>query len=519
MKLVHILSLGGFLLLLHISTADKILFLLPIASKSHVNVFAPMIRALGERGHEIVNLSPVKSPNMPPNVKQIQIYPIEKLFNSMGDPFEMRKMGKFNALFNGSFNNLMDSCRELIKTDTFQELAVGESFDLIIVDIFMNYCVLGIVPLLQAPSIMVSTFAAPPILANSFGNRLPTSFVPDWNLDYTHQMSFTQRLMNVISTGISDLIMRLMFIKPSEKIYMENLPNGAELPSVAEIQANASMLFMNSHFTINHPRPLLPDVIEVGGMHTRPAKPLPKDLDTFLTDSGEDGFIVFSLGSIVPARLMPEEFRKIFIRVFGRLKQRVVWKWETGEMPDTPPNVLIRKWLPQQDILGHPNVKLFMTHGGLLSTQESVYHGVPLLGFPMFGDQDMNIKQAETAGYAKFFEILELSEEKLENAINEMINNAKYSVKAKELSKLVRDVPQTPLEKAVYWVEYVLRHKGAPHLRSAARDLNFVQYYLLDVTLAVILITTSILVGVYLVLKRVAVALCGKKSSNKLKKQ
>ncbi|ODM98017.1 UDP-glucuronosyltransferase [Orchesella cincta] len=310
MKSVHFASLGAFLLLLQISTADKILFVLPVASKSHVNVFEPLIRALGERGHEIVNLSPVKSPKMPPN-----------------------------------------------------------------------------------------------------------------------------------------------------------------------------------------------------------------ELDTYLTESGEDGFILFSLGSIVPARVMPEEYRQIFVRVFSRLKQRVIWKWETGEMSDAPPNVLIQKWVAQQDVLGHPNIKLFMTHGGLLSTQESAYHGVPLLGFPMFGDQDLNVKQAENAGYAKFFEILELTEEKLETAINEMLNNTRYMNKAKELSKLVRDLPETPLQKAVYWTEYVLRHKGATHLRSAARDLNFFQYYLLDVLLTFFGIAATILLVAYFVLKRIVKGLCGKKSTSKVKRQ
>lgn len=37
------------------------------------------------------------------------------------------------------------------------------------------------------------------------------------------------------------------------------------------------------------------------------------------------------------------------------------------------------------------------------------------------------------------------------------------------------------IDKAVYWVEYVIRHKGAHHLRSAGVDLKWYQYYLLDV--------------------------------------
>jgi len=44
------------------------------------------------------------------------------------------------------------------------------------------------------------------------------------------------------------------------------------------------------------------------------------------------------------------------------------------------------------------------------------------------------------------------------------------------------------LDKAVYWLEYVIRHKGAHHLRSAAVELTWYQYYSLDVIAFIILI-------------------------------
>jgi glucuronosyltransferase len=55
-------------------------------------------------------------------------------------------------------------------------------------------------------------------------------------------------------------------------------------------------------------------------------------------------------------------------------------------------------------VLAHPNVKLFITHGGLLSKQEAITRGVPLLGIPVYGDQRLNMRKAEISGYGILLE-------------------------------------------------------------------------------------------------------------------
>ena len=77
------------------------------------------------------------------------------------------------------------------------------------------------------------------------------------------------------------------------------------------------------------------------------------------------------------ASLMSEEKLAILLNVFGSLKQKVLWKWETDTMKDKPENVMLYKWLPQQDVLGHPNVKMFVSHGGQSSFQETLCHQKP----------------------------------------------------------------------------------------------------------------------------------------------
>lgn len=146
---------------------------------------------------------------------------------------------------------------------------------------------------------------------------------------------------------------------------------------------------------------------------------------------------------------------------------------------------------------GHPRIKAFVTHGGLLSMFETVYHGVPIVTIPVFCDHDANAAKAEIDGYAKKLELRGLTSEKLYQAIKEVITEPKYKTEVKKRQLYLRDQKETPLERAVYWTEYVIRHKGAYHLQSPAKDLTFFQYYMFDVILFVLflLVATYVLIS------------------------
>jgi glucuronosyltransferase len=70
--------------------------------------------------------------------------------------------------------------------------------------------------------------------------------------------------------------------------------------------------------------------------------------------SAPHGFIYISFGTVLNGTTMPNSTRKKFVNVFSQLKQKVVWKWESESMEEdaVPENIILKKWLPQQDILG-----------------------------------------------------------------------------------------------------------------------------------------------------------------------
>lgn len=59
------------------------------------------------------------------------------------------------------------------------------------------------------------------------------------------------------------------------------------------------------------------------------------------------------------------------METFAELPYKILWKFEDDQLEGKPNNIKTNKWLPQQDLLGHPNIKLFITQGGLQSLEEA----------------------------------------------------------------------------------------------------------------------------------------------------
>ena len=151
-------------------------------------------------------------------------------------------------------------------------------------------------------------------------------------------------------------------------------------------------------------------------------------MEKFVQGSGDAGFIIVSFGSILKGADIPEHVGRMFLSAFARLPQRVIWKWEDStKLLTIPPNVKLLKWLPQQDLLGHPKIRLFITHGGLFSNQEAVYHGVPFIALPVFADQPLNAQKAQDDGYAIRLHWDTLTEEILYDAIQRILNEPRLA--------------------------------------------------------------------------------------------
>uniref|UniRef100_A0A8D0EH43 glucuronosyltransferase n=1 Tax=Strix occidentalis caurina TaxID=311401 RepID=A0A8D0EH43_STROC len=277
----------------------------------------------------------------------------------------------------------------------------------------------------------------------------PPSYVPASTRGLTDQMSFVERLQNFLFYFYMDLFF-LKFWRDEWDGYYSNVLGRPT--TLCETMGKAEIWLIRTYWDFEFPRPFLPNFEFVGGLHCQPAKPLPK----------------------------------------------VLWRYK-GKKPETlGSNTRIYDWIPQNDLLGHPSTKAFITHGGTNGIYEAIYHGIPMVGIPMFADQHDNIAHMRAKGAAVELDFSTLKTQDLVDALNTVINNSTYKENALRLSKIHHDQPVKPLDRAVFWIEFVMRHKGAKHLRPAAHHLTWYQYHCLDV-LAFLFTCTAI--GVFILAK------------------
>nr|XP_054604895.1 UDP-glucuronosyltransferase 2A1-like [Nothobranchius furzeri] len=96
-------------------------------------------------------------------------------------------------------------------------------------------------------------------------------------------------------------------------------------------------------------------------------------------------------------------------------------------------------------------------------------------------NQPDNMVHMKAKGAAVVVELNSLTSEDLRDAINTVIDGTTYKESAMRLSRIHHDRPMSPLDEAVFWIEFTMRHKGAKHLRVQAHELTWYQYHSLHV--------------------------------------
>ncbi|XP_019221083.1 UDP-glucuronosyltransferase 2A2 isoform X3 [Oreochromis niloticus] len=461
---------------------------------SHWINMKPVLETLVDRGHQVTVLTPSSSMYMNTNEpSRFRYEPFNVSFSLEAMEEFLEEFLRFSIYEIDYMNYLELYIRfiDIMKTDL--QFSIQYLDGVVKSEVVMkklkegNYDLLLADPLYPGSDLVADILGIPLVFSLRFSVAYnwerhcgqmpaPPSFVPGAMSKLTDKMDFSERVWNFLFYALQDIVIDHTFWNVLDRYYsdVKGTPTSA-----CELMSKADIWLIRTYWDFEFPRPFLPNFKYVGGIHCRPAKPLPEDLEEFVQSSGDDGIVIFTLGSMI--NNITKEKANMIASGLAQIPQKVLWRYR-GEKPESlGANTRIYDWIPQNDLLGHPKARAFITHGGTNGIYEAIYHGVPMVGIPMFADQPDNMVHMKEKGAAVILNLNFMTAEDLRDAINTVINDKSYKENAMRLSSIHHDRPMSALEEAVFWIEFTLRNKGAKHLRVQAHELTWYQYHSLDV--------------------------------------
>jgi len=268
------------LILLHIPDdvlCTRFLIILPTKVKSHFIMLEPYLKALVSRGHELVVVSHF------PQKEAVAHYTDIVLEDSLMTPSSVTGVSIEDVLStkNPTVNVIrlakygVHTCKTVLSHPSVKKLIRSdEEFDVVVNEVFHTDCFLPFAYKFKAISIGVSSSALMPWANDRFGNPDNPSYIPNIFTSYSDHMNFIERIENAITSVLYKMIYCFFSDSPSQQLVREHF--GQDIPDLAELAMNTSLLLVNNHFSLNAPRPLAPSVVEIGGLHIPKPEPLPQ---------------------------------------------------------------------------------------------------------------------------------------------------------------------------------------------------------------------------------------------------
>lgn len=463
----------------------NILAILPVPYYSHQVVIRALMKDLAARGHKLTIITTHLYNYENQNVTQIHLNESQKIYEDISNQLTYKKSSKIWSVLNEikAYHVLTE---QQLSHHQVQDLIVSsekQKFDLLITDCPLFCPIIAFAEVFDCPIINFATCDYHVSLLKQMGNEVNPVIHPErYLLQYVHgKLTFKERLEAFMLNILLEFIVEPFFSYVDNNFIRKFFPE--HNMSMKDLKSRIAMNFFHVLTTI---RPLLPNTIPLHFMPVEPPEPLANGIIKSFLDQSINGVILMSLGSNVQSRNMTLSQIDLFTKVFNSLPFEILWKFE-GQLNDKDENVMTVEWLPQSDVLSHQKIKLFITHGGLGSIQESIDREIPMIIIPLAFEQSANANEMVDTGVACSLNLNSVNDSSLRNSIFEMMK-PKYKDNIKALRKQMQDQPQTSREKAVWFSEYVIRHKGANHLQYPGKFVPFHQKYCFDIILLFMLL-------------------------------
>jgi 2-hydroxyacylsphingosine 1-beta-galactosyltransferase len=352
----------------------------------------------------------------------------------------------------------------------------SEHFDVAAMDLLDAQCSMAAVHEFGIPIVGWCPNSPVGILLESTPMTSPPTHIPQYQTGYVDKMDFWERLNNLF-TKLNYKILDGLTILYCDYLIREYLPHS---PSIGSINGNLSGMLINHSDVWEIPRAYPRNIVNILGMHMyKKQKPLTKSLADFI-DGAKHGVVLFSMGHTTDSE--NSRFLIKALKALGRLPQRVIMKMPSMPGISVPKNILALEKIPLTDVMAHPNVKVYVTHGGINSLHEAIKFRTPIVGIPSHSDNmDNLIRLINKNASVLCCTPDKMTEQKLYDAIVEARDSLKIYEGINSLADLVALERHEPMDNAVYLMEYVAKTQGSEHFKLGSRHLNGYQYYGADI--------------------------------------
>ncbi|XP_021917399.1 UDP-glucuronosyltransferase 3A1-like isoform X2 [Zootermopsis nevadensis] len=262
--------------LLHTAENSKILVVFSHLGRSHFDVFEPYLEQLAAKGHQLLVISHFPRKRPTPNYKDIDLKAITKV-NQTVNILSYADIAKMDQIVSAFVLSAWaaEVCENAFEHPDVQKLIKSdEKFDLLITETFNTDCFLAFAHRFQIPVIGFSSCVFMPWTPDRVGNPDNPAYIPTQFVASSDRMDFTERFSNTFWYLFHKLHYSFLMDPRAHKIAKKHF--GESLPALSTLARNTSLIFVNNHFSVNRPRPLVPGIVEVGGIHMKPAKTLSK---------------------------------------------------------------------------------------------------------------------------------------------------------------------------------------------------------------------------------------------------
>lgn len=248
----------------------NILGVFPIEAPSHHVIFDSYMSELHRRGHNVTvytQFLDIGSAQYE-RIKISNLSTLDPNYVTMDRMYSPSILNSYKHMFNMVINS-----EAYAQTDVLRELYTQpeDAYDLIVTETCNTDLYLALIERFKAPFIAWTTSPMFVWSADRMGTSSNPAYVPVLMSSYGMHMNFAERMHNTLLRSVAFYKYHTESSISSQMIATKHYKSSSPL---SELVLRTSFLFVDTHYAVWGSRPLPLNVIEVGGLHIKPQKPL-----------------------------------------------------------------------------------------------------------------------------------------------------------------------------------------------------------------------------------------------------